>query len=208
MMASTFRNGLAVANSFAADSYLPLSLISPATSSPPFSSPAMKVFLSSDDLPKVRALLKILSPSCVSIIVVVHLYKDGSGGRLTRVNIPGTCSEKCLDTNVDMRLDLPTPPIILFESKLQRDMVRTITATQNQNETLHLFQWICKKNINKTSPTCIILSPTISEYQYRYIVTLLHILSYHLSCVIMFFALILMMLSYYIFIHPGYNIQE
>ena len=34
---------------------------------------------------------------------------SGSGGRRTRVMIPGTTSEKCLDTKVEMREDLPTP---------------------------------------------------------------------------------------------------
>ena len=121
-MASTLRNGLAVANSFAADSCLLLSLISPATSSPLLEllSLAIEFFLLSDDLLKVRALLKIVSPSCVSIIVVVHLYKDGSGGRLTRVNIPGTCSEKCRDTNVDIRLDLPTSPMLEYSKSIAK----------------------------------------------------------------------------------------
>mmetsp|Transcript_24824 Transcript_24824/g.54498 ORF Transcript_24824/g.54498 Transcript_24824/m.54498 type:complete len:84 (+) Transcript_24824:2725-2976(+) len=48
------------------------------------------------------------SPPCESTIVVMHEF-SGSGGNRTRVIIPGTTSEKCLDTKVEMRDDLPTP---------------------------------------------------------------------------------------------------
>lgn len=41
-------------------------------------------------------------------MVVMHEL-SGSGGSLTRVIIPGTTSEKCLDTNVDIKDDFPTP---------------------------------------------------------------------------------------------------
>ena len=41
--------------------------------------------------------------------MVVMQALSGSGGSLTRVIIPGTTSEKCLDTNVDIKEDFPTP---------------------------------------------------------------------------------------------------
>jgi hypothetical protein len=64
-------------------------------------------------LPK-RALLRerasdnATSPSCVSMIVLVQLANCASGGMRTRVMIGGTNSEKCRETKVDTRLDLPT----------------------------------------------------------------------------------------------------
>jgi hypothetical protein len=51
---------------------------------------------------------KAASPPWESTIVVIQEF-SGSGGSLTRVMIPGTTSEKCLETNVEMREDFPTP---------------------------------------------------------------------------------------------------
>jgi hypothetical protein len=48
------------------------------------------------------------SPPCESIIVVMHDELFGSGGRRTLVMIPGTVSEKCLETKVEIREDFPT----------------------------------------------------------------------------------------------------
>ena len=48
------------------------------------------------------------SAPCESTMVVMQEC-CGSGGRRTRVMIPGTISEKCRDTKVEMRDDLPTP---------------------------------------------------------------------------------------------------
>ena len=55
--------------------------------------------------------IKAASPPCESTIVVMHEF-SGSGGSRTRVIMPGTISEKCLETKVDMRDDLPTPSVI------------------------------------------------------------------------------------------------
>jgi hypothetical protein len=52
------------------------------------------------------------SPPCESTIVVMQEF-SGSGGNRTLVIIPGTTSEKCLDTKVDIRDDLPTPSAFL-----------------------------------------------------------------------------------------------
>ena len=52
--------------------------------------------------------IKAASPPCESTIVVMHEF-SGSGGSRTRVIMPGTISEKCLETKVDIRDDLPTP---------------------------------------------------------------------------------------------------
>lgn len=57
-----------------------------------------------------RAAMRAASPPWESTIVVIQEF-SGSGGRRTRVMIPGTTSEKCLDTNVEMRDDFPTPSI-------------------------------------------------------------------------------------------------
>jgi hypothetical protein len=51
---------------------------------------------------------KATSPPCESTIVVMHEF-SGSGGSRTRVMMPGTTSEKCLDTKVDIKDDFPTP---------------------------------------------------------------------------------------------------
>ena len=48
------------------------------------------------------------SPPCESTIVVIQAF-CGSGGKRTRVMIPGTTSEKCRDTNVEISDDFPTP---------------------------------------------------------------------------------------------------
>lgn len=50
------------------------------------------------------------SPPCESTIVVMQEF-SGSGGSRTRVMIPGTTSEKCLETKVDMSDDFPTPSV-------------------------------------------------------------------------------------------------
>lgn len=50
------------------------------------------------------------SPPWESTMVVIHEF-SGSGGSRTRVIIPGTTSEKCLDTKVDIKEDLPTPSV-------------------------------------------------------------------------------------------------
>jgi hypothetical protein len=56
-------------------------------------------------------------------MVVIQEF-SGSGGRRTRVMIPGTTSEKCLDTKVEMREDLPTPStnVRRAEKKHQREV--------------------------------------------------------------------------------------
>ena len=54
--------------------------------------------------------IKAASPPCESTIVVIQEF-SGSGGNRTRVIMPGTTSEKCLDTKVEMRDDLPTPSV-------------------------------------------------------------------------------------------------
>ena len=51
------------------------------------------------------------SPPCESTIVVMQEFS--AGGSRTRVIMPGTTSEKCLETNVDISDDLPTPSIIV-----------------------------------------------------------------------------------------------
>ena len=53
------------------------------------------------------------SPPCESTIVVMHEF-SGSGGNRTRVIIPGTTSEKCRETNVDINDDLPTPSVVII----------------------------------------------------------------------------------------------
>ena len=63
--------------------------------------------------------IKAASPPCESTIVVIQEF-SGSGGNRTLVMIPGTTSEKCLETKVDIKEDLPTPSgvlIALNESK-------------------------------------------------------------------------------------------
>ena len=124
MIASTLRNELVAASKAATDSCLPPSFLSCALTDPfeaarpggsigfptlELLSEAIDAELPLLDLPRDSALLKVLSPSCVSIIVVVYLRNDGSGGSLTRVKTPGTFSEKCRETKVDTKLDLPTP---------------------------------------------------------------------------------------------------
>mmetsp|Transcript_92544 Transcript_92544/g.188418 ORF Transcript_92544/g.188418 Transcript_92544/m.188418 type:complete len:267 (+) Transcript_92544:272-1072(+) len=52
--------------------------------------------------------MRAASPPCESTMVVMQEF-SGSGGNRTLVMIPGTTSEKCLETKVDMRDDLPTP---------------------------------------------------------------------------------------------------
>jgi hypothetical protein len=59
-----------------------------------------------------RASAKATSPSWVSMIVLVQLANCASGGMRTRVMIGGTSSEKCRETKVDTRLDLPTPSVM------------------------------------------------------------------------------------------------
>ena len=55
--------------------------------------------------------IRAASPPCESTIVVIQEF-SGSGGNRTLVMIPGTTSEKCLDTKVDIREDLPTPSVV------------------------------------------------------------------------------------------------
>lgn len=62
--------------------------------------PAVAMFATAD--------INAASPPCESTIVVMQEF-SGSGGNRTLVIIPGTTSEKCLDTKVDIRDDLPTP---------------------------------------------------------------------------------------------------
>jgi hypothetical protein len=50
------------------------------------------------------------SPPCESTIVVMQAF-SGSGGSRTRVMIPGTTSEKCRETNVEIKEDFPTPSV-------------------------------------------------------------------------------------------------
>lgn len=52
--------------------------------------------------------VRAASPPWESTMVVIQEF-SGSGGSRTRVIIPGTTSEKCLDTKVEMREDFPTP---------------------------------------------------------------------------------------------------
>lgn len=54
--------------------------------------------------------IKAASPPCESTMVVIQL-ESGSGGKRTRVMIPGTTSAKWWDTNVDIKLDFPTPSV-------------------------------------------------------------------------------------------------
>lgn len=58
--------------------------------------------------------IKAASPPCESTIVVMQEF-SGSGGNRTLVMIPGTTSEKCLDTKVDIRDDFPTPSIYFWK---------------------------------------------------------------------------------------------
>ena len=57
--------------------------------------------------------IRAASPPCESTIVVIQEF-SGSGGNRTLVIIPGTTSEKCLETNVDIKEDLPTPSVVLI----------------------------------------------------------------------------------------------
>jgi hypothetical protein len=52
--------------------------------------------------------IRAASPPCESTMVVMHEF-SGSGGSLTRVMMPGTTSEKCRETKVEIREDFPTP---------------------------------------------------------------------------------------------------
>ena len=56
------------------------------------------------------------SPPCESTMVVMHEF-SGSGGNRTRVMMPGTTSEKCLETNVEISDDFPTPSIFIINCK-------------------------------------------------------------------------------------------
>lgn len=51
------------------------------------------------------------------MMVLVQLDSSGSGGRRTLVKIPGTSSEKCRETNVETRLDFPTPSVNHIDAK-------------------------------------------------------------------------------------------
>ena len=51
------------------------------------------------------------SPPCESTMVVMQEF-SGSGGNRTLVMMPGTTSEKCLETKVDIKEDLPTPSTV------------------------------------------------------------------------------------------------
>jgi hypothetical protein len=57
------------------------------------------------------------SPPWESTMVVMQEF-SGSGGRRTRVIMPGTTSEKCLETKVEIKEDFPTPS---FEKKKKRN---------------------------------------------------------------------------------------
>ena len=48
--------------------------------------------------------IRAASPPCESTIVVIHEF-SGSGGNRTLVMIPGTTSEKCLETKVNIKED-------------------------------------------------------------------------------------------------------
>jgi hypothetical protein len=52
--------------------------------------------------------IRAASPPCESTIVVMQEF-SGSGGNRTLVMMPGTTSEKCLETKVEIKEDLPTP---------------------------------------------------------------------------------------------------
>lgn len=47
--------------------------------------------------------------------MVVMQDEFGSGGNRTRVIMPGTTSEKYLETNVEINDDFPTPSAVCFE---------------------------------------------------------------------------------------------
>ena len=51
------------------------------------------------------------SPPCESTMVVIQEL-SGSGGKRTRVIMPGTTSEKCRETKVEINDDLPTPSVM------------------------------------------------------------------------------------------------
>jgi hypothetical protein len=57
-----------------------------------------------------KADMRAASPPCESTTVVIQAFSV-SGGRRTLVMMPGTTSEKCLETKVEMRDDFPTPSV-------------------------------------------------------------------------------------------------
>jgi hypothetical protein len=65
--------------------------------------PAVDIFATAD--------INAASPPCESTMVVIQEF-SGSGGNRTLVIIPGTTSEKCLETKVEIRDDLPTPSVL------------------------------------------------------------------------------------------------
>jgi hypothetical protein len=67
--------------------------------------PAEDIFATAD--------INAASPPCESTMVVIQEF-SGSGGNRTRVIIPGTTSEKCLETKVEIRDDLPTPSVLFI----------------------------------------------------------------------------------------------
>ena len=67
--------------------------------------PAVDIFATAD--------INAASPPCESTMVVIQEF-SGSGGNRTLVIIPGTTSEKCLETNVEIRDDLPTPSVLFL----------------------------------------------------------------------------------------------
>ena len=71
------------------------------------------------------------SPPCESTIVVMQEFS--AGGSRTRVIMPGTTSEKCLETNVDISDDLPTPSIIVVVVVVVAVVVITVSLWYSYN---------------------------------------------------------------------------
>jgi hypothetical protein len=71
----------------------------------PLPPPAMDMVATAD--------INAASPPWESTMVVIHEF-SGSGGNRTRVIIPGTTSEKCLETNVEINDDFPTPSVFFL----------------------------------------------------------------------------------------------
>jgi hypothetical protein len=63
-------------------------------------------------------------------MVVMQEY-SGSGGSRTLVMIPGTTSEKCLETKVEINDDFPTPSITKRDSEQKRE--NEVKILENQN---------------------------------------------------------------------------